>query len=172
VLRDWRDSDAEPLAAPFADDPALGALIGFDDDPTPASLREFWATRGEERENDGFLGLVVAERGSEAPLGITNLYDLRRNHRRCELGIWLIPEGRGRGAACEAMRLLCRWAFDTLELERIALRTLPANAPMMRLAERAGFTHEGDLRHFTFERGRFLDNAVCSVLREEFTWPG
>jgi RimJ/RimL family protein N-acetyltransferase len=98
---------------------------------------------------------------------VTNLYALDRGHRRCELGIWLIPSARGRGAACEAMRLLCRWAFDALDLQRIALRTLPTNKPMLRLAERAGFTHEGVLRHYTFERGKPVDNAVCSMLRGE-----
>ena len=159
--------DAEPLAAPFREDPELGWLVGFPEDPTAESFREFWSGHAEARAKGEFYGLAIADPRSEEPQGIINLYALDAGHRRCELGIWLVPGARGRGAASEAMRLLCRWAFERLPLQRIALRTLPDNEPMLRLAERVGFRFEGILRHYTFERGRPVDNAVCSLLPGE-----
>jgi RimJ/RimL family protein N-acetyltransferase len=52
---------------------------------------------------------------------------------------WLAPAGRGRGIATKAVRLLCRWAFDSLGLERITLQTRPGNARSQAVARRAGF---------------------------------
>jgi len=40
------------------------------------------------------------------------------------------------------------------------MTTIAENAPMQRLAERAGFALEGTLRGYTLERGRFVDNMM------------
>ncbi len=56
-----------------------------------------------------------------------------------EIMYWLAPAGRGRGIAAKAVRRLCRWAFQTLCLDRIALKTMRGNARSQRVAERAGF---------------------------------
>lgn len=47
---------------------------------------------------------------------------------------------------------------------RIEMRTLPENQAMQRLAEATGFTREGVLRSYGYERGRFVDNFVYSRL--------
>ena len=54
-----------------------------------------------------------------------------------------------RGHATRAVRLACRWAFDSLGLERIDLLAAAGNLPSQRVAERAGFTREALLRAHT-----------------------
>ncbi len=56
-----------------------------------------------------------------------------------EIMYWLAAGWRGRGMATEAVRLLCGWAFNTLGLERILLKTLRGNIRSQHVAERAGF---------------------------------
>ena len=55
---------------------------------------------------------------------------------------WLAPWGRGRGIAVKSVKLLSQWAFDTLELERVILKTLDGNSRSQLVAERAGFQRQ------------------------------
>ena len=52
---------------------------------------------------------------------------------------WLAPSARGWGIATMAVVLRCRWAFQSLGLDRITLKTLRGNLRSQRVAERAGF---------------------------------
>lgn len=59
--------------------------------------------------------------------------------RTAEIMYWLAPEGRGHGLANKSVKLLSKWAFRTLEMEQIILKTHPENLASQRVAERAGF---------------------------------
>jgi RimJ/RimL family protein N-acetyltransferase len=103
------------------------------------------------------------------PWGYVNLHKHDAKQRRIEVGIWLVHEHQGRGAGADALRQMCAFAFDELDVLRVQLTTLPDNEPMIRCAERVGFQREGVLRSYTFERGQPVDNLMCSVLRGELT---
>ncbi len=169
VLRAWRDEDADPLAAAFAEDPDLGWKIGFDHEPTPENMRGWWADEPKLREKEEFVGLVVTDAHADSAWGVVNFGNIRRSIGRTDLGIWLIPGGRGRGAALEAIRLLCAWGFRDAGFHRIQAITLAVNEPMQRLAERAGFRREATLREYTFERGAGHDHVLYAMLRPEFS---
>lgn len=53
----------------------------------------------------------------------------------------LLTEGRGRGLATQAARLLSDWLFEH-GCESVALETISGNTASERVAERAGFVHE------------------------------
>jgi RimJ/RimL family protein N-acetyltransferase len=53
---------------------------------------------------------------------------------------WTYPSHRGRGAACEALRLLVNEAFETLGLVRLEAHCDPDNTASRQVAMRAGFT--------------------------------
>jgi RimJ/RimL family protein N-acetyltransferase len=61
--------------------------------------------------------------------------------------------------------MLTRWCLETLNLERLELRMDEANTASMRVAERAGYHHEGTLRSVHFKDGRRASVAVWSRLR-------
>ena len=64
----------------------------------------------------------------------------REKNRECaEVMYWLAPRGRGRGIATNAVRMLCQWAFHSLGLERVILKTLIGNTRSQLVAERVGF---------------------------------
>jgi RimJ/RimL family protein N-acetyltransferase len=164
VLREQREDDAEKLAAPFAADPGFGWLIGFEKDPDADFFRR-------PAPEEGFWGRVIASPEDEV-MGFVNLHKHDSGHRRIEVGIWLIHAFQGRGAGADALRRMSAFAFDELDVQRVQLTTLPDNEPMIRCAERVGFQREGVLRSYTFERGKPVDNLMCSLLRGELAWPG
>jgi RimJ/RimL family protein N-acetyltransferase len=84
------------------------------------------------------------------------------------IGYWCAREARGRGVTTRALRLVCRFGFDDLQLGRLELITDPDNHASQRVAEKVGFIREGVLRsHLVHPDGRRRDSVMFSLLPGE-----
>lgn len=90
-----------------------------------------------------------------------------RGDGTAEVGYWTAPAARGRGVASAAVRAVCRWAFVERGLELIEWRAEVGNVASRRVAEKAGFVLEGQLRKRLVHRGERVDAWVGSLLRDE-----
>ena len=86
----------------------------------------------------------------------------RSGHRR--VAYVVAPTARGRGIATSAVRLLSKWAFTELGLERLQLSIHPANVAPRRIAEKASYHYEGTLRSTKVIRGSRVDSIVFPLL--------
>jgi ribosomal-protein-alanine N-acetyltransferase len=164
VLRRLRLGDAAAYVAAFRADPQLGRLLGMEEDPDEARVRER-AERSPERAAEGkFVELAIGDPFA----GTVILHSFEKQHRRCEIGFWLAPAARGRGLGSRAVALAVSWAFRELDLLRVEMTTTPDNAAVFGLARRLGFTEEGVLRRRNVERGQRVDVVWFGVLREEW----
>jgi RimJ/RimL family protein N-acetyltransferase len=84
-----------------------------------------------------------------------------------EVGYWVAPAARGHGVAPQAVRAICRWAFATRQLDLIEWRAEIGNDASRRVAQKAGFLMEGQLRKRLVHRGQRVDAWVGSLLRSE-----
>ncbi|HET6437577.1 MAG TPA: GNAT family protein [Anaeromyxobacter sp.] len=115
------------------------------------------------------LVLGIAARDDGRLVGLAGLHRLSDAERQAELGLLVRgPEERGKGFGVEAVRLLCRHGFESLELARIWLRVRADNAPALRAYERAGFRLERLLRGKEVRGGERVDVVVMGLLREEW----
>ena len=64
-----------------------------------------------------------------------------------EIGYWCRARFAGQGYTTEAVRGIAAFAFDTLGARRVGILCDPRNRPSARVAERAGFRLEGELRN-------------------------
>lgn len=96
------------------------------------------------------------------------LWGIDLHNRSGHLGISLRPTFRGRGLSVDVVRVLCRYGFAVRGLHRLQIDTLADNAPMIRTAERAGFTREGTLRHAAWVDGGFVDEVLFGLLTTEW----
>jgi RimJ/RimL family protein N-acetyltransferase/predicted N-acetyltransferase YhbS len=78
------------------------------------------------------------------------------------------PEYWGKGYGTEAGRLMLRYAFETLGLHRVSLRVAAYNARAIRCYEKCGFRHEGIERDSFFVDGKWHDDVLMAILREEW----
>ncbi|MBK7927682.1 MAG: GNAT family N-acetyltransferase [Bryobacterales bacterium] len=122
-----------------------------------AALKQF-------TEGDGFhAGIWV---GGEIA-GCVGLHPVDWQNQHVAIGYWLGREWEGRGLVTEGTRAVARFCFATYGLERVEIRAAVENRRSRAVAERLGFTLEGVLRRTQRVDGRWLDNAVYSMLREE-----
>lgn len=100
-------------------------------------------------------------------LGAIGIYKIDQQHRRCELGYWLLPEYWGKGIAAGAMPLVIDHAFGVLGLHRIEAQVETENHASRKLLERFGFKHEGTLRECEWKDGRPISLDLFALLSTE-----
>jgi RimJ/RimL family protein N-acetyltransferase len=110
--------------------------------PPPAPSTEPELRRWGRRAMADPRMLVV---GIEAPPGGSVVGNARLqllSRRRARFSILIgEAEHRGSGQGREATALLCRYAFDRLEVDEVVLEVDPRNVPAVRAYEAVGFRH-------------------------------
>ena len=79
-------------------------------------------------------------------------------------GYWAAPWARNKGATTRALRLLCQWAFGTVNLGAIELMTVVGNVASERVAENAGFELSGTIDDYA-PRGALDPGSTYQVRR-------
>ncbi|MFT7679215.1 MAG: ribosomal-protein-serine acetyltransferase [Planctomycetota bacterium] len=116
-----------------------------------------WLTRTE------FQFAIVAADGRF--LGGCGINAINSEHRCANLGYWVRTSALGLGAATRATRLARDWAMKNTGLERLEIIAAVDNLPSLRVAEKAGATHEGTLRARLCIHGQSHDAQVYSFTR-------
>lgn len=89
-------------------------------------------------------------------------------NRAAEFGILIGDKSCwNQGYGTEAVRLLVKHGFESLNLNRIFLQVFASNPRAIRAYEKAGFIHEGRKRQAEFRNGQYIDVLLMSILRDE-----
>jgi RimJ/RimL family protein N-acetyltransferase len=142
-LRYYAERDIPEILIAYQDDPELHVRIGQPKPPTGAQLGRWAEDQPEERAAGTYAMLTILEPGDDTFKGQINVHHVDWEQRQAELGVWLVPQVRGRGMAAAALRLAAAWLLDDCGLDRLVLKTETDNQAMIRAARTAGFTDEG-----------------------------
>ncbi len=90
-------------------------------------------------------------------------------NRATALSYWLDEAHQGRGIMTAACRICTRHAFESWKLNRVGIECGAENTRSRAVAERLGFRFEGIVRGAELLHGRYVDHALYSLLRVDFT---
>ena len=76
-------------------------------------------------------------------IGACALLNIDKELHRCELGYWIGKEYWGKGYASEALRLLLKFAFESIRIKEITACTFRANARSTKLLNALRFSISG-----------------------------
>jgi len=123
----------------------------------------------EARLKDQSCRIFAIETEEGAHIGNIGLHDLDWRNRTAGLAIVIAEkEYWGRGYGSDAIITLLDFAFNEMNLHRIYLSVFDFNERAIRCYEKCGFRHEGRAREAFFQDGKYHDNLLMSILREEF----
>ena len=88
-----------------------------------------------------------------------------------EIGYYIVPNERRKGYATEAISMMVDYLFLSKTIERVQAKADPENTASCKALEKAGFKREGILRKTFFSRGKWKDDCMFSILREEWKGP-
>ena len=111
------------------------------------------------------VNLAICAVGTDEHVGNIYLRNIDWVARTAGLHIFIGDgEMRSRGYGGAAIRLLCDYAFGTLNLRKIHLRVLSDNEAALKAYERAGFISEGVLRAHVFKDGAYRDLVMMALV--------
>jgi len=162
-LRLTAERDIPEILIAYQDDPQLHVRLGEDRPPSGAQLGQRQEIAAEARAAGTQVTLTIVPANGDVCLGQVYAMGFDAEQARAELGMWLVPQVRGRGYAPRALRLAAGWLFDACALARLQLLTDPDNEPMLAAARAAGFQPGGMYREDERERGRRVELTILSL---------
>ena len=99
--------------------------------------------------------------------GVIILGWIQAAHLSANISYWLGESFTGRGLATESLKLLSRFAFTELGLNRLEISASVTNAASRAVATRAGFREEGVSREFERINGKFVDHVRFARLARD-----
>jgi ribosomal-protein-alanine N-acetyltransferase len=112
---------------------------------------------------------VIQLKLTNTPVGVIGLNNIKLEHRRAELGYWLLPEHQQQGYTVEAAQEVLSYCFKSMELNRVEADTETENLKSSRVLEKLGFQKEGVFRSYEINNGKFIDLARYALLKNEFS---
>lgn len=163
-LRPVREADLDQLREMDLDLDSRGEYWPRGISSEVAYRREFQDT-GFWGENFGRLLMIDA---AGAIIGEIMYFKTVQYLDEFEIGYRLFGKGHwGKGATTDALTLLTKYLFETRNVNRIRLCIDTDNAGSRKVAEKAGYKHEGTQRGAFYHRGRHHDMELYAILKDE-----
>ncbi|AKI96661.1 GNAT family N-acetyltransferase [Kosmotoga pacifica] len=162
VLRPLEVEDAQTIVSLINDAEFRQYLtLAF---PINKFMEEDWIKKHSSSSNEVNLAITA-----DGELIGTTGYDIDWVNRWAEFGIGIFNKKFwGKGYGTEATKLMLKYAFHRLNLNRVYLRVLEYNERAIRVYEKCGFVLEGRQRQAAFWDGKYHDILMMSILAEEY----
>jgi [ribosomal protein S5]-alanine N-acetyltransferase len=165
-LRELRTSDAEALLELLTQDEVARFIS-----PPPTTVEGFerfiaWAHR--ERAAGRYICFAVVPDNMDTAIGIFQIRQLDPSFGLAEWGFALGRAFWGTGVFPVGARLVIDFAFETVGVHRLEARAAIANGRGNGALAKLGAVREATLRRSFSRNGRLFDQALWSIVREEW----
>ena len=166
TLRELRLSDAPALLAMLSTDEVARFIS-----PPPTTVdgfERFIAWTHRERAAGRYVCFAVVPEGMTDAVGIFQIRQLEPTFETAEWGFALGSAFWGTGAFMDGARLAVDFAFEQAGVHRLEARAAVQNGRGNGALAKVGAVREGTLRKSFLRRGEYLDQALWSILREDW----
>jgi len=160
------DPDDAEQVTKWMNDPEVAVYLGQHQNVTSLPSQQ---KKLEQKAESGYNFAIVLNEGDRL-IGSIGLGDVNQQSRCAAFGISIgEAEHRGKGYGAEAIRLLLRYAFDTLNLRNVMLCVHADNAQGLACYRKVGFREIGRRREATFKNGAYVDVVYMDILADELS---
>jgi ribosomal-protein-alanine N-acetyltransferase len=166
TLRDLRLSDAPSLLAMLTPD-EVSRFIS----PPPTTVEAFerfiaWTHR--ERAAGNYVCFGVVPHGMDTAVGIFQIRQLEPGFATAEWGFAVGSGFWGTGVFMDAAKLTIEFAFEVIGTHRLEARAAIVNGRGNGALRKIGAVQEGILRKSFLRNGQYLDQALWTILDEDW----
>ena len=129
-------------------------------------MQENWFSKINNDPNQ--VNFSIVDKANSSLIGHCGLYYINWIARYAEFGIYIGDKDyRSGGYGSDALRQLCKYGFEDLNLNKIWCEVYSNNASID-VYRHIGFTEEGVMRQNYFSEGKYWDSHLLSMLRTEY----
>lgn len=138
--------------------------------PITRDWEEAWFDALKQKEDSVFFSIVLLNQGNpEKIIGNCAIQDINSRTRACSCGITIgEKEYHGKGYGTEAMEMLVQYVFKTLNMNRLELTVYEYNIRAYKTYQKVGFIEEGRKRQARYHNGKYYDEIIMAILREDW----
>jgi len=167
-LRPLRPDDAEQIYADTLDSPARQVLqLGIELPSSVEAQRASLEKYADCKDVDGVRVMAIETHDGRYVGGIS-IHSRNRKNGTFGLGMIISPRQRGKGYGLDAGRILLRYMFHERRYQKCNSACVESNEASIAFHRRAGFVEEGRRRRHLYLNGRFYDDILFGLTREEF----
>jgi len=112
------------------------------------------------------LRLVISKQDKDTPIGLIDLFDFDPQHKRAGIGIVITKKYSGQGFAKEALNILIKYCFSTLQLHQIYANILEENSKSMHLFTQLGFERIGLKKDWISHKNQFKNEISFQLINK------
>jgi len=116
-------------------------------------------------KNETGIWWAVCSADNKTFYGAGGLNSLSKEHKKAEIGFWLISEFWGDGIMKEAMPLICNYGFNSLGLHRIEGLVETENKNCKKAMAKLDFQHEGTMKDCEIKNGAFISLDIFAKVK-------
>jgi [ribosomal protein S5]-alanine N-acetyltransferase len=163
LLRQFVDNDIENVFKGLSH-PKIIKHYGINFDSIEATKEQMSWFADLEKDGTG-MWFAVCSLDNNTFYGAGGLNSLSQEHKKAEIGFWLLPDFWGQGIMKEAMPLICDYGFDKLGLHRIEGFVEAENTNCKKAMAKLDFRHEGTMKDCEIKNGKFISLDMYAKLK-------
>lgn len=167
-LRPIKVDDAEQAFIDNLDSPSRQVLqLGVELPISIESLKETLEKYSDCKDVNGII-IFIIETHDGTNVGGISLHTRNRKNGTFSMGLIISRPHRNKGYAAEAARILMKYCFHERRYQKCNSACIADNEASVALHKSLGFVEEGRRRRQFFMNGRYYDDILFGLTREEF----
>lgn len=164
LLRQFVDSDLENVFKGLSH-PEIVKYYGVNYDTLDSTKEQMNFFSDLERNGTG-IWWAICSLDNSIFYGAGGLNNLIKEHKKAEIGFWLLCDYWGKGLMKEVMPLICNYGFDVLDLHRIEGIVESENTNCKRAMSKLNFNYEGTMKECEIKNGKFISLDIYASINQ------
>ena len=163
LLRQFIESDLENVFKGLSN-PEIVKYYGVSYDTLESTKKQMDFFADLEKNETG-IWWAVCSLDNKIFYGGGGLNSLSKEHKKAEIGFWLLTDFWGKGIMTEALPVICNYGFKHLGLHRIEGLVEHDNINCKRAMSKLDFQFEGTMKDCEIKNGKFISLDIYAKVK-------
>lgn len=166
LLRQFEENDLQNVFKGLSN-PDVIKYYGISFDSLEATKEQMaWFAQLEKSETG--IWWAVCSLDNKTFYGAGGLNNLNNEHKKAEIGFWLLTDFWGQGIMTEAMPIICSYGFNNLGIHRIEGSVDSDNINCKKAMAKLNFQYEGTMMDCEIKSGKFISLDIYAAIKNLF----
>lgn len=111
------------------------------------------------------LRLIIADKNTDQPFGLIDLFDFNPKHKRAGIGILVHPNFQKKGYASAALSILINYAYSYLDVHQLYANITQGNEKSISLFEKFHFKKIGIKKDWLFTNNSYQNEILYQLIK-------